>query len=793
MLKFNNIKWLLKKNFFITLILLIFVLFFSIYVNFTTINYKLSNNNKLIAYGIQTALGQYQIRLDLYAKALENNFNLDSIKSNTFSTIYYLDKNGNVLDKNDKFDNINKFVEINENTLKENEHYISDLITSKDLEHNFYIAKRMGDNFLVGKLELSKLLNNIQKFDSDFIFVDSYGNVLYSSNENYLKELKNINEFKLYWNLSGVYQLGNKKNLQIKDKNFHIRSFVKISAFINPYFYVSLFVFIIIVMFLWSYILDSKLLKNGLIRQLQYCFDIQNDENTEKYQNYNLVNGTDCLDLQKSTIRKILEYNEVKNGYEELEERLSSMFSKSTIPMLMVDAFTTKIFKANKAALDFYDQTELSITKMNLYMLNKNEQKGSEIDPINFANNIQNSIKNQGFFIQTEHYISGNNFKEIKIYPFMMRSKQYCYDILMIIDANSINDSYKNIKNRFESLDKSFIISMNLNLHAGKLKIKDYSKNIDRILGYSTFPYAHFKEILHEKSIKLYVKLLLELKKIKNNETSNYSKIFEHVMYLRQSNGKYAEFKASFDVTRDFTYNNNHKNHLNISAHLALLKHDIDYEEVKDEMVSYENIFSQTTTILGMIDKDFKVINANDGFKKLLKIQNIFKISLDDILLEDCEGIKKSILSNEKSYNKTVYVKDSLNQIYPCKISYINIKNNMGDDLYCLVFRLESEPVGLDDFMNYYMKNDLKSKSFERMYLEYYYEIIGNMIASNKSFDHFDFTKLKNILNNLVCNDCKDQTESIRKLVKAIEEQNNKTILKFYEDAKAFFKGDINE
>ncbi|MBT0879578.1 hypothetical protein KJQ97_09090, partial [Campylobacter sp. 2018MI01] len=136
MLKFNNIIWLLRKNFFITFILLVLVLFFSFYVNFTTVNDKLINNNKLISHSIQNAIKQHKIRLDLYSKALEMNPSLKNLDLNTFSAFYYLNEDGEVLDKisSDEVDPLKKFIEINTRNLTGKTTYISELITTKDLQ-----------------------------------------------------------------------------------------------------------------------------------------------------------------------------------------------------------------------------------------------------------------------------------------------------------------------------------------------------------------------------------------------------------------------------------------------------------------------------------------------------------------------------------------------------------------------------------------------------------------------------------------------------------------------------------
>ena len=274
MLKFNNIIWLLRKNFFITFILLVLVLFFSFYVNFTTVNDKLINNNKLISHSIQNAIKQYKIRLDLYSKALEINSSLKSLDLNSFSAFYYLNDDGEVVDKySNVSDPIKKFIEINTKNLSDKPGYISELITTKDLQSSIYFAKKLENNnnkFLVAKLDLNELLKNVNKFNTDYILVDSFGNILYSSNQSKLDLSVNVNEFSYYWYLSGIYQTASNSDNIIKEveySGFNVRSFISVSEYFNYYFVLSAFLLIILVMYFWNAYLDSMLVENGLVKQ----------------------------------------------------------------------------------------------------------------------------------------------------------------------------------------------------------------------------------------------------------------------------------------------------------------------------------------------------------------------------------------------------------------------------------------------------------------------------------------------------------------------------------------------
>lgn len=790
MLKFDNIVWLLRKNFFITLILLILMLFFSFYVNYVTINDKLVNNNKLINHSIQNALKQNQIRLDLYAKALNIDPNLSKLDLDTFSAFYYLDKDGNVLQKYTKSDDdIDKFIEINANMFKGD--YISELITDKNFASSIYFAKRNSNSkgdFLVAKLDLNTLLNSINKFSMDFALVDSFGNILYSSNNDKLKKLENINTFNFYWYLSGIYQTS-EQGLNTNDfRGFNIRSFISSDEFFNYYFVVSAFLLLILVIFLWNSYLDSLLVKNGIIKQANYCYDLLSsaDLNTDK--TFDLIDGGDLLELQKQAGISVLEYNEVKEEYSELEQRLSSMFSKSTIPMLMIDAFTAKIFKANQSTLDFYKQKTTSMSKMNLYMLGKKEQQGYYHDPISFANNMQNSIKNQGFYIQTEHYINGEDYKEVKIYPFVMRSERFCYDILMILDTNIVSKSYENIKTQYEALEKSFVITMMFNLQGGHLKIKSYSKNIDKILGYSNISYMYLKDLLHEQSLPIYTKILAKLKDLKHNQVINYSKIVEQRLYFKQNNGRYSEFKFSLNVKRDYNYENQLDKHMSIIGHFALLKQDILYEEIK-EPIMYDEICKEANIVLAVIDRDFNVINASFSLRKLLKFQEYANLKLSDIILDDNDEISNCIKNNiSYIFPKNVFLKDYDGLLIPCKLQYLINSNYLGENNYSLIFKPDVSLVPVDGFFDFCLKNRYMNKDISNLYLKYYYTIIGTKLNNNEIFDSI---VLDEFLLNLDLLDTSyydiDKINYMKTLISTIMGNNRNHIVQIYNDGKNYF------
>lgn len=802
MLKFNNIIWLLRKNFFITFILLVLVLFFSLYVNFTTINDKLTDNNKLISHSIQNSIKQHQIRLDLYSKALEINPSLKKLDLNTFSAFYYLNDAGEVMDKVsiDLNDPLKKFIEINSKKLFDKSTYVSELIVTKDQKASIYFAKKLENSkytFLVAKLELFDLLKSVNKFNTDYILVDSFGNVLYSSDVSKLALLENINEFNYYWYLSGVYQTDRNFSNIIKEveySGFNVRSFISIYEYLNYYFIISAFLLIILVMYFWNSYLDFMLIRKGLVKQVKYCYELQGASDIDEFQNFELIEGSDLIDLQKQTAFSVLEYKDIKKEYRELEQRLSSMFSKSTIPMLMIDAFTGKIFKANQSALDFYNQKITSMSKLNLYMLGKKEQKDLTTDPINFANNMQNSIKNQGFYIQTEHYVNGEDFKEVKIYPFVMRSERFCYDILMILDTNMVSKSYEVIKSQYEALEKSFIITMNFTLKGGKLKFRNCSKNIDRILGYSASSVVYFKDLLHERSYQSYLEFLIKLKNLKDNSFSNYSRVIEQVLYLRQNNGRYAEFKASFNISKDYNYDNKQSKFLNIIAHLALLRQDLLDDEVR-EPISFSDIYKQTNSIIGIFDKDFKCLNANKELRALLGLANTnHQLYLSDMIAKNYEQIARNMQEGKTSTLKDiVYLKDINNILHSCKLSYVVTKNSTGDNIYFLIFKNEYDLAELDNFILFC--KDKNINNLDSLYCDYYYKVIGGRINNNESFDNLNYDKFLSNLNkiNITNEELEIKVNYMRELVELIKQKNRDRIMQKYENGYNIFIGDIYE
>lgn len=803
MIKFNNIIWLLRKNFFITIILLILVLFFSLYVNITTINEKLVNNNKLISHSIQNIIKQHKIRLDLYSKALELNPDINSLDLKTFSAFYYVNDTGDVLSKytKDANDPIKKFIEINEDNLGNTTYYVSELITSKDLKSSIYFAKKLENNkndFLVAKLDLQDLLKGVNKFNTDYILVDSFGNVLYSSDANKLEELKNINDFSYSWYLSGIYQTQSNSEFFIKEaeySGFNIRSFISIEEYFNYYFVISAFLLIIIILYFWNIYLDKQMIKKGLVEEVDYCYGLQTAENIDNFQYFDLIEGSDLYDLQKQTAFSVLEYKDIKKEYQELEQRLSSMFSKSTIPMLMIDAFTAKIFKANQSALEFYKQKITSMSKMNLYMLSKKEQNKSIIDPINLASNMQNSIKNQGFYIQTEHYVNGEDLREVKIYPFIMRSERFCYDILMILDTNMNTKGMDIIKTQYDALEKSFIISMNLVLKGSKLRIKNCSKNIDRILGLSDLSTANLNDLVHKSNRSAIAELLLKLKELKNSSFSTFSRVLEDNLYIKQGNGRYAEFKANFNISRQYSIDNSYSKGLIITAHLALLKSDTSEDDLNTKF-PYMDLFKYTNTYIAIFNSNFTAVNINERLAVLLGLTGLKKLNISDIIAKNVEKIKNFVKTNNTSVlSDLVYLKGSNNLIYPCKLRYLTIKNSLGETMYCMIFYKDYDPAELDNFIGFAKNKITDIDNLVSLYCDYYFKVIGERIENNESFDNLGFDKLVLNLDNFNTLEPRtlEKIKITKELIKYVNKANRTNIINVYNNLKEYFIGEKNE
>lgn len=799
MLKLNNLLNLFRKNALFTAILLFLAFIFSVYVNYSSINFRLLSNNKIVANDIKNITKQYIIKLDLNINNLEINPDLNSLNFDDFSAFYYLDDDGLVISKytKDSEDHIEKFVEINTKTLGDN-YYKSDLILSEDYQGAVYFAKKLDNSyarFLVAKLDLTNFLKQISKTDTDFAIIDSYGNVLYSTNTSVLNALENINDIKYSNVFSKIYQSKSGVTLTTLDSIVSVRSFVLFTDFFNNYFYISLMLLTILILSLINHILDSLFLQNGIVKQINYCYGLQKTSRVDEYQDFDLIDGSDLLSLQKQTSINVLENNTLKKEYAELEQRLTSMFCESTIPMLLIDAYTAKIIRANQSALEFYSQKDSSMTKMNIYMLGRKNQTEVIQDPIILAGNMRNSIKNQGACIKTKHYLDGRDYKEVQIFPFSMRSDGFNCDVLMILDNKITGIDYDDVKNQYEALEKSFIANMDFTLESGKLRIKNHSKNIDKVLGYNISSHTYFKELLHKSCLESYKEVLQEIKKIKNTDVLNYFKTLEHTLFLKQSNKRYTRCKANFVIFKKHSLNNKKGKELNIVLYLAILKQDILEEDIRN-LISYDDVYRQTNSILCVVDKNFDILDANAKFRQILKVQTISNIHLKDLLKDKAEEIIFEIKRNQNGdINEIVYLKDTQNKIHPCKLSYAISKNIDGDNVYNLLFRQVVELARLDDFMSYCVGKNITNDNFESIYYGYYYQTIGKKILNNEVFDNLDFEKLKDNLNNVnIKNENNlEKARYLLELIKVIETKNTDKIAEIYNQGYDFFKGEINE
>ncbi|MBZ7998899.1 hypothetical protein [Campylobacter canadensis] len=766
MQKFENINWIFKKNSFAVVCLLIFIALCSFYINYLIITEKLAANNDIVANKLSGQLAQSVVELELIASSKDSSNPYYEKYLKNFNAIYIVNANGDVIDnikKNENESYIKKFIEINKDNIK-TQFYQSELLYSQDIKPSFFIAiKKQINNssyFIVGQITLKTLINNINTNTTDFVIIDKHSNILYSSSEQSINQFANLNALGRFFLWQDILYFKNytfKQNTNAMN-GFFILSFIPNSSYLNINFLISVLIIILILLYLWNIYLDKMYLKIALYDKLNNILILQKSANLEeeKYKDKLLFN--DLQQLEEQTNKQISDLNEIREEYKEAEQRISSMFNNNSIPMLKIDAYTTKILAANVAALDFYNIKLNNIIKFNLYMLGK-KSYSNQIDPINFAYNMQNNIKNQGLFITTTHFVDEKIPKNIRIYPFIMRSSRVSYDFLMILDS----EYQDNMKNTMLALDNSFVVNINFILNSNMLKITSFSPNLNKILGIQPYLQMTYKELLFEDCENLYLNLLLHIKQVKQNKTINNLVKLEQIVYLRQNNKSYSQFKASYYIYRE----NTHDTNIHIISHLALLKSNLNPDNIRS-VLPYNDVYQNINTKIGVFDENFNCISMNKELRNLLRTPSNVKPSIKEIINnENIEEIIGKIKNNTIDDETTVYLKDLNNILHPCTLFCTQSKNSNNEIIYCIVFRQNEEIPDLDKFINKMLTNNFINQDFFLKYLDCYINNIKYRVLNKISFGTMDFENLlKNI--DLAFNIFDENTQEKMNLLKQI-------------------------
>lgn len=741
MQKFENINWIFKKNSFAVICLLIFIALCSFYINYLIITEKLAINNDVVANKVSSSLSQSIVELELIASSKDNKNPYFNKYLNNFNAIYIVDENGNVISdikKNENETYIKKFIEINKKNIK-NQIYQSELLYSQDIKPSFFIAIKKEENnkvfFIVGQVPLKTLIKNLHENTSDFVIIDKHSNILYSSNENLVAQFSNLNALGRFFLWQDILYFKNYtfKQNSLNLNGYFILSFIPNSSYLNINFLISILIIILIMLYLWNIYLDNMYLKIALYDKLNNILILQKNANLDEEKHKDNLLFNDLKQLEEQTTKQIADLNEIKEEYKEAEQRISSMFNNNSIPMLKIDAYTTKILAANAAALDFYNIKLNNIIKFNLYMLGK-KSYSNQIDPINFAYNMQNNIKNQGLFITTTHFIDEKTPKNIRIYPFIMRSSRVSYDFLMILDS----EYQDNMKNTMLALDNSFVVNINFILSSNMLKITNFSPNLNKILGIQPYLQMTYKELLFEDCENLYLNLLLNIRQVKQNRTINNPIKLEQIVYLKQNNKSYSQFKASYYIYRE----NTHDTNIHIISHLALLKSNLNPDNIRS-VLPYDDIYQNINTKIAVFDKEFNCISMNKKLKNLLRIQANNKINIKEVIHnENIEEIIQKIKTNNVADDTILYLKDLNNILHPCTSFCTQSKNSNNETIYCIVFRQNKEISNLDKFINKILTSDFMNQEIFLKYLDCYINNIQYKVFNKISFETMDFEDL---------------------------------------------------
>lgn len=616
----NVFDGLLKRAYlisFIAILSLIFLLCFVFFIKINKIEYELQDSNLQYTMSISNKFELIQARLLQYFKngKLEQN-NMSYIKKETaVESIYLIDNDANIVSSFSDFKYEPSKLQIYgyKDELKKYRIYVSEFTYLNGKPIVFMISPYKENLNILCVIDMNKIID--KEYSNRFI-VDSKGFVVPG------KKGDNIYDtFAIDFDWKNNDSIKISKNAKTGNFNFYSISYDKflnlgIVSRVSFYKIFELYsdfntAIIIVLIFIILISIDNlKFIKTHIIASVKNLEKLLNGLKTGEMPTAKIEENGIFGEISKDMLN--IYSNEVvaRHDLANYEEQYSTLFEKSPIKILYIDAKNGSIKYASKAAINFYgyDKSEILTktifdlevyTEPPIYKVGMEYTRDDSISIHQLANGDKRVVQIQTTPISTSFNICNFYF-------------------LIIWDVTNHQKRIENINKEKKILEISPILIASFSL-VKDWKILQISNNVEKILGYSVdeilFNDFSFKTLLYEDDILIVLRDIRHRSKLLGTPYETDSE-FDKACRLKTNSGKYEWFKIFIKVSKEkdenivtvFMFNNTQQKTM---------------EDVyKEKLSQYKNITSSSSAMSWAFDCKKEIYSFSGDFLSLLGYSN---------------------------------------------------------------------------------------------------------------------------------------------------------------------------
>lgn len=630
------------------------------------INCSLDKSNTLLSFFTKSTiedLRHYQISQD-------HDLSFLFRKIPYLRAAYKLDNNGKILDlslSKPDIDYIKEFSgSILLNPTEESFIHISKTKTYPNKDESIFIILKNEDKFFVAELNLDDLYDYFVEnkiIDKNTILLDKNSNAVFKKDiytlgsksiYNYFGSFTKINSLGINLNAQNnliIYKIVKNKDLD----TFFLYQLNFVDTFL-PSFFIVIFMVAFFIILLTIMKLHINSLNFILLTPIQNFKNIIKDIKRfkikqEKLAEYKCKNE-DFNEALKDISYLYKKYQDIRNFLKQAYYKDNYIFNKSSLVILMVNAYDGTILSASNEALKFYKYTKQSLLTKTIFDIDKSKQNAYNLERIKYP------YKKRSIF-KTKHMLADRSVKDVMVEMSYTKIQNKLYQIIIARDISNEINLMQGIKQEHKILDMSPFVVFNFSDRILK-KVDFVSYTVNRILGYEQEEIMNenfdIYTILHPDDVSKLISIFKTNMRLTNINGINTQ--FEQSCRILNKNGSYSWFNLFFKIIKNnksiqtiiyvINYSDILKQKNSLEAqikrykNLLLACNIITYEiNLETDMISFsENI----SDILGLDTKD-KVASMHIlSFKQLIHQKDYKKL---DYSIGEHANYKKDIFKEE--------------------------------------------------------------------------------------------------------------------------------------------------
>lgn len=617
-----------------------------------------------------------------------NDTNTSFLFDNTpyLRAIYNVDANGSIINinqanKDDEYVK-NFFGAILYNQNSNYPVYLSKTKIYNNKDESIFLIIKHTNGYFVGEFDLRKLYKYFAEnkiLNDNTIFLDLNGNAIFKSDAKKMA-FKNIYEYfgKITKENSINLNLNNEKTLSLykisKDQKYNLILFYKVNFFDTflPSFLMIIFMITFFVIMFLSMHLTIKSLKTNLLLPISNLKDIIKNiryfnikkEDIAGYkttnENFNRILD-DIIYVYKKyqNIRQFLKNSYYKDSY---------IFNKSSLIILIIDAYDGSIVDVSKGGIEFYKYTKKELLTKSIFDINLPLKNDFELQKIKYPYKKRITFK-------AKHILANKSIKDVLVETSYITIQNVAYQMMIIRDITSETNLINAIKQEHQILDISpFLV---FNFSDKNLKKVDFvSYTVTKILGYTQEEIINEKfdiyDILHPDDLSKIVgifKTNMRLSRVNDVNTQ-----FVQPCRILHKNGTYIWFNLFFKIFKDD------------KKSIQTVIYAIDYSDIlkqkntlETRIKRYKNFLLSCDIVAFEMDLEKNTISFSENLSSMLKLDLKDKIISMDInsfkQLVNKEDFKKldCAISENANYKKDYFKEE------------IRISKKDGEEIWLLV------------------------------------------------------------------------------------------------------------